>query len=145
MTSYDDHELSTAIKGAASPAWAVRAAAGRQLAMSTRIEEMADLLVGLLLDSQDTGVTQETANALLARKDTAGLRYVLMARSQVTETWTADELSAALDGDPGWMTDDGTDRLIAQLKELSGDADRGVRDEARGILAQIRRRQDRGA
>ncbi|WAZ26576.1 hypothetical protein STRCI_008170 [Streptomyces cinnabarinus] len=145
MTSYDDHELSRAIKDAASPDWAVRVAAGRQLAMSTRIEEMADVLVRLLLDAQDTGVTQETAHALLARKDAVGLRCVVMAMSRVTETWTADELNAALNGDAAWMTDEGTDRLILQLKELAGDADHGVRDEARRILAQIRRPEESGA
>ncbi|WP_405771388.1 hypothetical protein OG539_41215 [Actinacidiphila glaucinigra] len=40
---------------------------------------MADVIHRLLLDAQDTAVTQETAVALLARRDSIGLRRVLLA------------------------------------------------------------------
>lgn len=54
MVFSDDQELSTAIKNAGSPAWSVRAAAGRQLATSDRIDEVPDVLHSLLLDARDT-------------------------------------------------------------------------------------------
>jgi hypothetical protein len=141
MVSSGDQELSTAIKNADSPAWSVRAAAGRQLATSDRIDEVADVLHRLLLDTQDTAVTSETAEVLLARKDTLGLRCVLLARSYAAETWTADEIQAALDCDPEWMTTEGADRLIQQLTALATDEDVGVRDEAQRILARQRPRE----
>ncbi|MCX5205762.1 hypothetical protein OG897_30460 [Streptomyces sp. NBC_00237] len=142
MVSSDDQELSTAIKNADSPAWSVRAAAGRQLATSDKIDEVADVLHRLLLDAQDTAVTSATAEALLARKDTLGLRYVLLARSYATETWTAHEIQAALDCDPDWMTTKGADRLIKQLGALVTDGDAGVRDEAQRILSRLRPREE---
>ncbi|MDH6131523.1 hypothetical protein P3T37_000892 [Kitasatospora sp. MAA4] len=142
MASSDDQELSTALKNAESPAWSVRAAAGRQLAVSDRIDEAADVLHRLLLEAQDSAVTSETAAALLARKDTTGLRYVLLARSCAAATWTADEIQAALDCDPDWLTAEGADRLIKQLRELAMDSDADVRDEAQRILARLRPREE---
>ncbi|MBP0452991.1 hypothetical protein J5Y04_26095 [Kitasatospora sp. RG8] len=140
MASSSEQELSAPIRNAASAAWSVRAAAGRQLAASDRIDEVADVIHRLLLDAEDTAVTQQTAEALLARRDTAGLRCVLMARSQAAETWTADEIQAALDCDPDWMTTEGADRLIRQVHELAADEDADVRDEAQRILARLRPR-----
>ncbi|MEU1466413.1 hypothetical protein ABZ467_38690 [Streptomyces sp. NPDC005727] len=142
MEPLDDQDLSTAITNADSPAWSLRAAAGRQLAASTKIDEVADILLRLLLDPHDTGVTQETADALLARKDTTGLRHVLLARSFAASFDTADQISAALDADPDWLTTEGADRLIKQLRELTTDDDPGVRDEAERILARIRPREE---
>ncbi|MFD7163657.1 hypothetical protein [Streptomyces violascens] len=142
MVSPDDQELSAAVQDADSPGWFVRAAVGRRLATSDKIDEAADLLHRLLLDLQDSGVTQETAEALLGRKDTAGLRCVLLARSQAVEFWTADQLAAALDCDPEWMTTEGADRLIQQLHELAADDDGGVRDEAQRILSRLRPREE---
>ncbi|MFI2612950.1 hypothetical protein [Kitasatospora sp. NPDC018619] len=142
MMSPDDQELTTAIRDADSPDWAVRAVSGRRLAASDKIDEVASILHRLLLDAQDTAVVQETAETLLARKDTAGLRCVLLARSRASETWTADEIQAALDGQPDWMTTEGADRLIAQLRGLAADEDAGVCDEAQRILARLRPRQE---
>ncbi|MFI0960737.1 hypothetical protein ACH4S8_04880 [Streptomyces sp. NPDC021080] len=136
---FDDQDMCSAVNDASSPEWAVRAAAGRRLALSTRIAEVADVLLRLLLDAHDTGVTAETAEALLSRKDIAGLRCVLLARSQAEETWTADEIHAALYGDPGWMPTEGPGRLIKQLQELTIDEDEGVRGEAERMLADLRR------
>ncbi|MEW1930383.1 hypothetical protein [Streptomyces sp. NPDC088360] len=142
MVVSGSQELSMAIKHADAPAWSVRAAAGRQLAMSDRLHEVADVLHRLLLDAQDTAVTSETAEALLARKDTPGLRCVLLARSWAADLSTAGEIQAALDCDPDWMTTAGADRLIKQLRELATDSDHGVRDEAQRMLAPIRPRED---
>ncbi|MFJ4797139.1 hypothetical protein [Kitasatospora purpeofusca] len=143
MASLDDQELGAAIRDADSPAWSVRAAAGRRLAMSDRIDEATDAIHRLLLDVRNTGVTQETAAALLERKDATGLRCVLLARSWASETWTADEIQAALDCDPDWMTTQGADRLIEQYRELATDQDDGVRDEAQRLLARLRPHQER--
>ncbi|WP_327072478.1 hypothetical protein OG196_04350 [Kitasatospora purpeofusca] len=142
MAFLDDQELSTAIRNAVSPAWSVRAAAGRWLARSDRIDEATGVVHRLLLDVQDTAVTQEPALALLERKDTVGLRCVLLARSCASETWTAEEIQAALDCDPDWMTTEGADRLIEQYRELAADQDVGVRDEAQRLLARLRPREE---
>ncbi|MGW1534676.1 hypothetical protein [Streptomyces aureus] len=73
------------------------------------MEERADVIHHLLLDTQDTWVIQETAEALLARKDTIGLRYVLLACSRADTNDAADQLGAALACNPQWMTPEGAD------------------------------------
>ncbi|MFG2814083.1 hypothetical protein [Streptomyces sp. NPDC048410] len=142
MTSPGDQELSTVLRNADSPDWSVRAALGRRLAASDELDEVADVLHRLLLDLRDSAVTQETAEALLARKDTAGLRCVLLASSHAVEFWTLDQLGDALDCNPEWMTTEGADRLIQQLHELAADDDAGVRDEAQRILSRLRPREE---
>ncbi|MFD7335566.1 hypothetical protein ACFV98_06140 [Streptomyces violascens] len=142
MAFLDDQELRGAIQNAGSPEWSVRAAAGRQLAVSDRIGEVADVIHRLLLDAQDTAVIQETAEALLERKDTLGMRLVLLAYSRAVTNDDVDHLGAALDCDPEWMTTEGADRLIKQLRELAADQDAGVREEAQQVLARLRPRED---
>ncbi|MFH9845651.1 hypothetical protein ACH4MY_10480 [Streptomyces sp. NPDC017246] len=93
------------------------------------------------MDPRDSGVIQETAEALLARKDTAGLRCVLLAVSEAAALSTFDQLGAALDCDPEWMTTAGADRLVQQLHELTADESPGVREEARRILSGLRPRE----
>ncbi len=142
MEPLGEQELRTAMENADSPTWSVRAAAGRQLASSDKIEEVADVLHRLLLDAQDTWVIQETAEALLERKDTIGLRHVLLAYSQADTHDTVDQLGTALNGNPQWMTTQGADRLIKQLRTLATDEHTGVRDEAQQILATLRPRNE---
>ncbi|MFJ8434937.1 hypothetical protein ACIQ9P_26915 [Kitasatospora sp. NPDC094019] len=142
MPPLDDQELEAALRDADSPAWSVRAAAGRRLAMSDRIDEVTDVLHRLLLDARDTGVVQETAVALLEREDTIGLRCVLLARSHASETWTAAEIQATLDCDPAWMVTEGADRLIERYRALATDQDPGVRDEVQRLLARLRPRAE---
>ncbi|MFJ3639268.1 hypothetical protein ACIPRD_05875 [Streptomyces sp. NPDC090108] len=142
MAPLNDQELSAAKRNAEAPAWSVRGAAGRQLAGSDKIDEVADVLHRLLLDAQDTWVIQETAEALLERKDTIGLRYVLLAYSQAGTDDAVDHLGAALDCNPEWMTTQGADRLIKQCRELATDPDAGVRNEAQQILAKLRPREE---
>ncbi|MFI1439132.1 hypothetical protein [Streptomyces fructofermentans] len=100
MAPLDDQELNTAIQNAESLAWSVRGAAGRQLAGSDKIEDVADVIHRLLLDAQDTWVIQETAEALLERKDTIGLRHVLLAYSQAGTYDTVDHLGDAWTATP---------------------------------------------
>lgn len=102
--SLDDQALSAAVSKADSSQWSLRAAAGREPATRATIEETAGVVLRLLLDPEDTAVTQETAAALLARAGVHGLRHVLLAMSRATESSTVDELGAAIDRSPDWMT-----------------------------------------
>ncbi|MFZ3468928.1 hypothetical protein ACODT3_32495 [Streptomyces sp. 4.24] len=138
VEDFTEQELRDAIAAAQSPAWSVRAAAGRHLAALPQIEHVAGVLHRLLLDPQDTGVTSDTALALLARGDLAGLRAVLAARAVASDQGTADQLAAELDCDPRWTTGPDGDELIAQLRTLATDTDPDVRNEARLRLTHLR-------
>ncbi|MFJ2415748.1 hypothetical protein [Streptomyces brevispora] len=139
MASLDmDQELTSVVKDADSPSWSVRAAAGRRLAASPELADVSEVLHRLLLDTQDAGVTQETARALLERADTPGLRAVLAALACAASAGTADQLGGELDWNPHWMTKDGTNRLTQQLRQLAADDDAGVRSEAEQILKSLR-------
>ncbi|MGW1729919.1 hypothetical protein [Streptomyces sp. NBC_01617] len=83
------------------------------------------------MDTHDTAVTQETAQALLERRDLVGLRAVLAALSRAEEWSTADQLDGDVFGYQSWMiADDRTDEFVDQLVRLAADQDTGVRDEA---------------
>ncbi|MFD7582535.1 hypothetical protein [Kitasatospora sp. NPDC059817] len=138
MKGFQDREPIDSLVAADSPSWSVGAAAGRRLAVVPHIEDVAEVLHRLLLDVQDTGVTSETAVALLVREDLPGLRAVLAALANATNQGTADQLSAELDCDLRWMTGNGMTELIRQLKTLTSDADSGVRDEAQRRLSLLR-------
>ncbi|WP_327063720.1 hypothetical protein OG715_01850 [Kitasatospora purpeofusca] len=131
-------ELARWIAEANSPSWAVRAAAGQRLAAAPLIESVADVLHRLLLDPHDTGVTSDTAAALLARRDLPGLRAVLAARAVASDQGTADQLQAELDGDPRWTTGADGDELAVQLRTLTSDPDPDVRSEALLRLSRLR-------
>ncbi|THA44801.1 hypothetical protein [Streptomyces sp. A1136] len=138
MDDFTEQGLRDAIAAAESPDWSVRAAAGRHLAAAPQIESVAGVLHRLLLDAQDTGVTSDTAVALLARRDLAGLRAVLAARAVVSDQGTADQLAAELDGDPRWATGGDGAEMIAQLQTLAADREPDVRNEARLRLTRLR-------
>ena len=123
--------LTAALRDSESESWSRRAAAGRQLAAWAEREEVGPILERLLLDAHDTAVTQETAQALLERRDLVGLRAVLAALSRAEEWWTADQLYGEVFGYRSWMVaDDRTDEFVDQLVGLADDQDKGVRDEA---------------
>ncbi|MFB9586575.1 MULTISPECIES: hypothetical protein [Streptomyces] len=130
MEDFTEQGLRDSVAAAESAAWSVRAAGGRRLAAASQIESVASVLRRLLLDAQDTGVTSETAAALLARRDLAGLRIVLAARAAASDEGTTDQLAAELDCDPRWATGQDGDELITQLRTLASDRDPEVRDEA---------------
>lgn len=138
MEDFTELGLRDAIAAAESPGWSARAAAGRRLAAASRIESVASVLRCLLLDAQDTGVTSDTAAALLARRDLAGLRAVLAARAAASDEGTADQLAAELDFDPRWATGQDGDELITQLRTLASDRDPEVRNEALLRLSRLR-------
>ncbi|MFE3526507.1 hypothetical protein ACFXOD_33850 [Streptomyces sp. NPDC059161] len=137
MVSHEwDSELASAVSDADSPSWAVRAAAGRRLAAAVTAPETAPVLHRLLLDGQDTAVVQETAEALLRRRDAWGLRVVLKALSDAERDDVADQLVAEIDCDPRWLSGEpGSDELIQQLRDLALDTDGGIREEAQAFLS----------
>ncbi|MEU2183745.1 hypothetical protein [Streptomyces thermolilacinus] len=129
----DPHDpLGSARLDAQSPSWAARAAAGRRLAAAAQDPDVVGLLHRLLLDGQDTAVTQETAEALLERWDVHGLRLVLAALA-VADDDTGDHLDGAL-GNVCHQSDEDLARLQALASVLVSDADPAVSREAREIL-----------
>ncbi|MEU6215500.1 hypothetical protein ABZ891_37110 [Streptomyces sp. NPDC047023] len=143
MEDLAEHELRRSITDTDSPAWHIRAAAGRRLAAAPHIEGVAGVLHRLLLDTKDTGVTSDTAAALLARKDLAGLRALLAARATASDEATADQLAAELDCDPRWTAQEDDAELIRQLRSLTTDTDPEVRAEARLRLSRLHRQEER--
>lgn len=83
-------------------------------------------------------MTSDTAAALLARRDLAGLRAVLAARAVASDEGTADQLAAELDGDSRWATGEGGVELIRQLRARTSDTDPEVRSEALLRLSRLR-------
>ncbi|MFI8004021.1 hypothetical protein [Streptomyces sp. NPDC086010] len=129
--------LRTALRDAESESWSCRAAAGRQLAAIADQAEAAPVLERLLLDPHDTGVTQDTAEALLQRGDLVGLRTVLRALSRAREACAADQLDGEVFSRHNWMVADGRgDQFVRQLASLAADEDVGVREEARQFLGE---------
>ncbi|MFJ9820966.1 hypothetical protein ACIRU3_38020 [Streptomyces sp. NPDC101151] len=127
--------LRAALRDAESESWSCRAAAGRQLAAVAGQEEVTPVLERLLLDPHDTGVTQETAEALLQRRDLVGLRIVLAMLSRTEAWWTADQLDGDVFNHQSWMIADGRrDQFVQQLEALASDEDAGVRREALRLL-----------
>ncbi|MFJ4984368.1 hypothetical protein ACIP9H_11295 [Streptomyces sp. NPDC088732] len=135
----EDGPLSTSsiCREVESDSWAVRAAAGRRLAGMTDQEEIRPLLLQLMMDPRDTGVTQETAEALLERKDLLGLCLVLMALSRAEAWWTIDQLSGEVYGYQDMMiADDRAAQFTEQLVTLTTDEDAGVQEEALRMLGE---------
>ncbi|MCT4352022.1 hypothetical protein M5362_02575 [Streptomyces sp. Je 1-79] len=124
--------LSSLVGDAASPSWSVRAAAGRRLAAYAEDAEVAAVLHRLLLDGQDTFVTQETAEGLLERWDVVGLRLVLAADA-VADDDAGDHLHAALLNVCRQSFED-EERLEALCTALASDTDPAVRAAARRIF-----------
>ncbi|MFG2293879.1 hypothetical protein [Streptomyces sp. NPDC048603] len=129
MTSCDnDDDLLSAMQGADSPSWSVRAAAGRRLAAGAEQPEAAAVLHRLLLDAQDTAVTRATAEALLARWDVCGLRLVLAALARA-DAQTGDWLEVAL-YDVCRQSEEDLARLERLASELVSDPDPAIAGEA---------------
>ncbi|MGM9470283.1 hypothetical protein [Streptomyces murinus] len=71
--------LEAALAEATSPSWTQRVRAGRDLAPFADAPEAAEVLVGLLLDVEDTAVTRQTAEALARVGTVAALRLIALA------------------------------------------------------------------
>ncbi|MFI9201231.1 hypothetical protein [Streptomyces sp. NPDC053048] len=122
-------------EGASSASWSVRAATGRRLAGAADVPEAAVVLHRLLLD-EDTAVTQETAEALLERRDVCGVRLALTALT-VADDDTADQLYDAIDT-VCYRSEDDRAQLMALCSELASDADSAVGEQAAGVLRRWR-------
>ncbi|MFE0101534.1 hypothetical protein [Streptomyces sp. NPDC059009] len=86
----------TALTEAASPSWSRRARAGRRLAAHAEVPEVAEALLRLLLDAEDTAVTRRTAEAL-ARTGTAAAARLLARATAEADEGQADWLQTGVE------------------------------------------------
>lgn len=118
---------------AKSPSWEDRARAGATLASYAGAPEVDDLLVALVLDELDTGVTVDTAWALLTRHDIAAIRVLLRAWEQADDD--ADEELCALaswdDGDDDWQM------VRPMLESIASDSTDVLSDAATKVLEHV--------
>ncbi|MFD9610886.1 hypothetical protein ACFWWS_16150 [Streptomyces sp. NPDC059083] len=123
---------------ARSDHWRNRADAGHSLAGFAEMPEAVGLLLGLVLDRGDTFVTRWTAEALLRRKDRAGLSIVASALA-VAQDNHADYLHTAIFDVFSIFAHD-LDEALRICDEMSGDTDDRVALGARRLhesLAEI--------
>jgi hypothetical protein len=112
---------------ASSPDFADRAAAGAQLVAYADVPALVDLLLRLLLDEEDTFVTKEVSEALLARGDLTAMR--LFAKG-----WhRADDDQIEDFGDPMLLVAE----RRALWEELTMDPDYEIASGAREVLAWV--------
>ncbi|MGF1432322.1 HEAT repeat domain-containing protein [Kitasatospora sp. LaBMicrA B282] len=133
-----DHRLglAAALELSRSPHWSDRVAAGRALAAAAEVPTAEAALGRLLVDAQDTAVTQETAEALLARWDVCGLRLVLAAYQHADDE-SADHLQGAILNTCRQSAADIV-RLDLLCRQLAGDPDPEVRAEAERLRQELR-------
>ncbi|WP_433891971.1 hypothetical protein [Streptomyces sp. CA-111067] len=115
--------------------WGDRADAGHGLAAFAEMQEAAELLLKLVLDPDDTFVTRQTAEALLRRKDKAGLTTVASALA-VADDNHADWIHTATVDVFSVFSDD-LDEALRLCEEMSGDADDRVARGARLLQASL--------
>ncbi|MEE4420525.1 hypothetical protein [Streptomyces bugieae] len=109
-----------------------RADAGHSLAAFAEIQEARGLLLELVLDPGDTFVTWRTAEALLRRKDRAGLTIVASALA-VANSNPSDWIHTAIVDAFGVFSDD-RDEAIRLCEEMSRDTDDRVALGAHQLL-----------
>ncbi|MGH4030288.1 HEAT repeat domain-containing protein [Actinomycetota bacterium Odt1-20B] len=76
----------TALTEATSPSWSRRARAGRRLAAQAEVPEVAEVLLRLLLDGEDTAVTRQTAEALARTGTAAAARLLARAMAEADDS-----------------------------------------------------------
>ncbi len=130
MPSEDDR--SQALLLAESRAWDDRVEAGRRLAGLAGDPEIDDVLDRLLLDPDNTAVTEETAKELLRRRDLPGLRVFARAWDR------ADDQTGDCLGDSTYTVRQSVEDqtgLMWRLRALAdGDPDASVRTGAADVL-----------
>ena len=132
MTSgsyYRDRLISTA----QSDDYQERASAGPQLAAFAGDIVVDSALVQLLLDVEDSDVTSETVQALLARRDEVGMRLVAeaLASDESKRHWLDFSLGVVL------KSTDESSWIEAVCRSLTGDQDEVVRRGARELLDRL--------
>ncbi|MFD3335960.1 hypothetical protein ACFWV1_25385 [Streptomyces sp. NPDC058700] len=125
--------LEAALAEASSPSWAQRVRAGRDLASFVDVPEAAEVLVGLLLDVEDTAVTRETAEALARVGTVAAVRLIALAVAEADDNqtdWLQTGVHDALVG-----ADGGVPNVAAACADLARDQEDAVRRAAADISA----------
>lgn len=131
-------ELAAAITAASSPDWSVRAQAARQLARQAQRPEIAKLLLTLLLDTQDTAVTDATCHALLDREDIHSARLIAQAVA-TADNEHLDHLHSAVTDRHLHVSANGTSTPLKELCcELSRDPNPTIRGGAEQLTDWIR-------
>ncbi|MFD5393420.1 hypothetical protein ACFWJW_04180 [Streptomyces sp. NPDC127097] len=108
-----------------------RADAGHSLAAFAEMEEAIGPLLELVLDPGDTFVTRRTAEALLRRRDRAGLTIVASALA-VANSSRSDWIHTAI-VDVFSIFSDGRDKALRLAEEMSRDTDARVALGARQL------------
>ncbi|MFF4782943.1 hypothetical protein ACFY3E_16800 [Streptomyces griseorubiginosus] len=124
--------LEAALAEASSPSWTRRVRAGRDLASFADVPEAAAVLVGLLLDAEDTAVTRQTAEALARIGTVAAVRLIALAVVEADgnqAAWLETGVYDALAGP------DGVREVAAACRHLTQDQDEAVRQGVAEISA----------
>jgi HEAT repeat protein len=124
--------LEAALAEASSPSWTQRVRAGRDLASFADVPEAAEVLVGLLLDAEDTAVTRQAAEALARIGTVAAVRLIALAVVEADGNqadWLQTGVHDALVG-PGGVPD-----VAAACRNLAQDQEEAVRRGAAEISA----------
>lgn len=127
-------KLDAALAAASSPSWTQRVRAGRDLASFVDVPEAAELLVGLLLDVEDTAVTRQTAEALARVGTVAAMRLIALAVAEAEDNqadWLQTGVHDALMG-PGEAPD-----VAAACGKLARNPEEAVRQGAAAISAWV--------
>lgn len=117
------------LAAASSPSWEGRARAGRDLAAFAEVPEVAEVLVRLLLDAEDTAVTRRTAEALARVGSVAAVRVLARA------------VAGADEGQADWLETGVLDAeapdLAAACAALAWDGDEAVRRGAAEVAVWV--------
>ncbi|MEW2563233.1 hypothetical protein [Streptomyces griseorubiginosus] len=127
--------MEAALAEASSPSWTRRVRAGRDLASFADVPEAAAVLVGLLLDAEDTAVTRQTAEALARIGTVAAVRLIALAVVEADGNqaeWLETGVHDALAGP------DGVPEVAAACRHLAQDQDEAVRQGIAEISAWTR-------
>ncbi|PKV96861.1 hypothetical protein ATK30_7825 [Amycolatopsis echigonensis] len=121
---------------ASSPAYQDRIDAGWGLARFAEVAEAQPVLVRLVLDNKDTGVTYETTEALLRRFDALGLSLVATAFATADENH-ADWIYSAISKVLGISTGE-RDAAVGICEPLTHSANEELRRGATRLLKEIK-------
>lgn len=109
---------------ALSPSWKQRVRAGRDLACFADVPEAAEVLVGLLLDAEDTAVTRRTAEALARVGTVAAVKLIALAIAEANDN-QADWLQIGVHDALAGL--DGVPDLVAACQKLARHPEEAVR------------------
>lgn len=124
--------LESALAEAASPSWTQRARAGCDLASFAGVPALAEVLVGLLLDAENTAVTRQTAEALARTGTPAAVRLIALAVVEADDN-QADWLQTGVHD--ARVGPEGVPDIAAACGKLARDPDEAVRRGAAEISA----------